>query len=159
MSEQPEIAAVERLLELAGRYGLQELEVEEAGLRISVEAWSGPAAPEAAPAEGAPAGAYLWRPPALPPEPAPTGPALPETAHPITAPLTGTFYRSPSPGAPAFVEVGDTVEEGQVIGLIEAMKVFSEVTADRAGRVLDFPIQSGKLVQRGDVLLYLDTAG
>jgi acetyl-CoA carboxylase biotin carboxyl carrier protein len=153
VSEHPEVETVGRVLEMAARYGLEELDIEEGALRISVRAWPHGEGAEGLPGEGS---RYLWTPPAWP-EPAAN--ARPETAHAVTAPLTGTFYRSPSPDQPAFVEVGDAVEEGQVIGLIEAMKVFSEIAADRAGRVLEFATPNGKLVQHGDPLLYIDTAG
>jgi acetyl-CoA carboxylase biotin carboxyl carrier protein len=139
---------------MAARYGLEELDLEDGALRISVRAWShADSGGQGIPGEGH---TYLWQPPSWPEPPAST---RPETAHAVTAPLTGTFYRSPSPDQPAFVEVGDTVEEGQVIGLIEAMKVFSEIAADQAGRVLEFATPNGKLVQHGDPLLYIDTAG
>jgi biotin carboxyl carrier protein len=74
----------------------------------------------------------------------------------VEAPLMGVFYRSPDRDAPPFIEVGDMVEVGQVIGLIEAMKVFSEVPSEVAGRVLDIPARSGALVQPGDPLVILE---
>jgi acetyl-CoA carboxylase biotin carboxyl carrier protein len=74
----------------------------------------------------------------------------------IAAPLMGVYYRSPAPGEPPFLEIGDTVEVGQVIGLIEAMKVFSEVPSEVAGRVRDFPTRNGALVQPGDPLVLLE---
>jgi len=74
----------------------------------------------------------------------------------VEAPLMGVFYRSPDRDAPPFIEVGDIVEVGQVIGLIEAMKVFSEVPSEVAGRVLDIPARSGALVQPGDPLVILE---
>ena len=74
----------------------------------------------------------------------------------VEAPLMGTFWRAPDRDAPPFVEVGDMVEVGQVIGLIEAMKVFSEVPSEVAGRVLDIPARSGALVQPGDPLVILE---
>lgn len=90
---------------------------------------------------------------ALPTSPAP---AVEETARlAIHAPMTGVFYRSPAPNEPPFIEVGDLVEVGQVIGLIEAMKVFSEVTSDFAGRVVAIPAANGKPVRQGDVLVVL----
>jgi acetyl-CoA carboxylase biotin carboxyl carrier protein len=74
----------------------------------------------------------------------------------VDAPLMGVFYRSPAPGEPYFVEVGDTVEVGQVIGLIEAMKVFSEVPSEVAGRIREFPARNGALVQPGEPLVILE---
>ncbi len=74
----------------------------------------------------------------------------------ITAPLIGTFYRSPSPGAPPFIEVGDQVEMGQIIGIVEAMKVFNEITTDRAGTVIAIPVKDGQLVHVDQPLVILD---
>ncbi|MGQ9456180.1 MAG: acetyl-CoA carboxylase [Armatimonadota bacterium] len=71
----------------------------------------------------------------------------------IVAPLVGVFYRAPAPDAPPFVEVGDHIEVGTEIGLIEAMKVFSPIPSDVAGKVVEIPAENGKLVQKGEVLV------
>ncbi len=75
----------------------------------------------------------------------------------VEAPIMGVFYRASSPNDPPIIEVGDVLTEGQVIGLIEAMKVFSEVPSPMSGRVVDIPAQNGALVQPGDVLVLLET--
>lgn len=72
---------------------------------------------------------------------------------PITSPMTGIFYASPSPGADPYVKVGESVSAGQIIGLIEAMKVFNEITATVSGIVTDAPVSNGSLVNPGDVLV------
>jgi acetyl-CoA carboxylase biotin carboxyl carrier protein len=74
----------------------------------------------------------------------------------IEAPIMGVFYRKPSPEEPPFVEVGDVIEAGHVVGMIEAMKVFSEVPSEVAGRVVDVPAKHGGLVQPGDALVVLE---
>lgn len=74
---------------------------------------------------------------------------------PVNSPTTGIYYSSPNPGAPPFVSVGAQVEAGQVIGLIEAMKVFNEITATVSGKVLRVVAQNGQLVQPGDPLVYI----
>ncbi|MHB0997684.1 MAG: acetyl-CoA carboxylase [Armatimonadota bacterium] len=84
--------------------------------------------------------------------------AVNESLVSITSPMIGVFYRRPSPDSASFVEVGDSVEVGQTIGLIEAMKVFSEVPSEVAGVVVQLPVDSGKLVQQGDVLIVIDTS-
>ncbi len=89
------------------------------------------------------------------PTPSPGPAAEAEQGISIPSPMVGVFYRQPSPDEPAFVEVGDRVEVGQVIGLIEAMKVFNEVTSPAAGTVVKIVVESGSLVQEGDTLLIL----
>lgn len=74
---------------------------------------------------------------------------------PITTPMMGVFYSAPSPGAPAFVKEGDTVTSGQVVGLIEAMKVFNEITSAISGTVVQCVATSGELVNAGDTLLII----
>ena len=74
---------------------------------------------------------------------------------PISSPMMGIYYGSPSPGSPPFVKEGDTVTAGQVVGLIEAMKVFNEINATASGTVKQVKAESGQLVQPGDVLLYV----
>ena len=75
---------------------------------------------------------------------------------PIIAPLTGVYYATPSPSEPPFVAVGDVVGAGQVVALIEAMKVFNEVQAEVAGRVTTIVAGNGNVVQKGDVLLRVE---
>lgn len=74
---------------------------------------------------------------------------------PITSPMTGIYYGAPNPGAPPFVKEGERVEAGQVVGLIEAMKVFNEITATMSGVVVRIEVENGRLVQPGDPLLYI----
>ena len=85
------------------------------------------------------------------PEPTPAAPA----GIPVTSPMTGIFYSAPSPNAPLFVREGEPVTAGQVVGLIEAMKVFNEITAATSGTVLRLVAESGQLVQPGDPLLFI----
>ncbi|MEN6372751.1 MAG: acetyl-CoA carboxylase biotin carboxyl carrier protein [Armatimonadota bacterium] len=73
----------------------------------------------------------------------------------IESPMVGVFYRAQSPDIPPFVEIGDIIEIGQTIGLIEAMKVFSEIPAEVAGEVVDVPVDNGKLVQQGQPLIVI----
>lgn len=74
---------------------------------------------------------------------------------PIASPMTGIYYSSPSPGAPAFVKEGDQVAAGQVVGLIEAMKVFNEITSTVSGTVLKIVADNGQLVNPGDPILFV----
>ncbi len=74
----------------------------------------------------------------------------------IATPYPGTFYRRPTPGADAYVEVGDTVEPGTVVGLVEIMKNFLEVTSDTAGVVRRFLVENEDLVDAGQAILELE---
>ena len=85
---------------------------------------------------------------------APAAPAV-QAGTPISSPMNGIFYGSPSPASPAFVKEGETVQAGQVIGLIEAMKVFNEIPSTVSGVVLKLVAETGAVVQPGDVLLYI----
>ncbi|MDE3102408.1 MAG: biotin carboxyl carrier domain-containing protein [Chloroflexota bacterium] len=130
------------LLERLRDPGLNELEVREGGVRVRV---AKDGAPSALPPPG----------PAETPAPAHT-PRAGAPAKAVAAPLTGVFYRSPSPQAPPFVQVGTVVAVGDVIGLIEAMKLFNEVRSTAAGRVLRVVAESGQLVRAHQPLLELE---
>ncbi|PIN23220.1 Acetyl-CoA carboxylase [Handroanthus impetiginosus] len=80
------------------------------------------------------------------PSPAPS-PAIPKSSHPpLKCPMAGTFYRSPAPGEPPFVKVGDQVQKGQVLCIIEAMKLMNEIEADRSGTIVEILVEDGKPV-------------
>ena len=76
----------------------------------------------------------------------------------IIAPLTGVYYTSPSPSSPPFIAVGDMVQTGQVIALVEAMKVFNEIQAEISGCVIELVATNGEVVQKGDVLIRIQPA-
>lgn len=81
----------------------------------------------------------------------------PPNRHTVTAPMLGTFYRAPKPGAPPFVDVGLDVEEDTIIGIIEVMKLMNTVRAGARGRVLEILAQDGGLVEYGQPLLHVET--
>jgi acetyl-CoA carboxylase biotin carboxyl carrier protein len=87
-----------------------------------------------------------------------TTPAKPKQDHsiPIVAPLTGVYYSSPSPTLPPFVSPGDIVHIGQVVALVEAMKVFNEIQAEVSGRVVAMVATNGEVVQKGDALIRVE---
>lgn len=106
--------------------------------------------------------------PAFSPEPqsyAPAAPGEPGTPVPsanvtkVFAPLTGVFYRSPSPDAASFVEVGDRVAPGDVLCVLEAMKLFNEIQSDDAGTIARIVPGNGDLVSQGDELFWIDASG
>lgn len=76
--------------------------------------------------------------------------------HDLPSPLPGVFYRAPAPGAAPFKQEGDAVALGEVIGIVEVMKQFSEVTSEVAGRVLRFLVEDGEMVQAGQALAQLE---
>ena len=91
---------------------------------------------------------------AVPVPAAPAAPAAPKGT-PVSSPMTGVFYTSSSPNTPPFVREGDTVAAGEVVGLIEAMKVFNEIVATTSGTVLSIVAHSGEVVRPGEPLLYI----
>ncbi|XP_024970449.1 biotin carboxyl carrier protein of acetyl-CoA carboxylase, chloroplastic-like [Cynara cardunculus var. scolymus] len=109
-----------------------------------------PPPPQFAPASSGPAPSAS-APAALP------APAKPKSSHPpLKCPMAGTFYRAPAPGAPAFVKVGDKVQKGQVICIIEAMKLMNEIEADQSGTVVDILAEDGKPVSLDTPLLVIE---
>ncbi len=91
--------------------------------------------------------------------------AVPSTAapavarHRVTAPLVGTVYRRPAPGEPPFVDVGDVVEPGRQVAIVEAMKLMNEITTEHGGTVVAIPVEDGEMVEYGQVLVELDPTG
>lgn len=79
-----------------------------------------------------------------------------ETSHAVKSPMVGTFYRSASPGAKAFVEVGDMVKEGDTICIIEAMKILNEIETDKSGKVKKILCENGQAVEYGQPLFLID---
>ncbi len=78
---------------------------------------------------------------------------------PIASPMVGTFYRAPSPSAPPFVEIGDTVNIGQTVCIIEAMKLMNDMPAEVSGRVVEVCVESGTTVEYGQPLFMVDPSG
>jgi acetyl-CoA carboxylase biotin carboxyl carrier protein len=143
------LAAVDRLAPAFEVSGLEELEVVVGELEVRLSrpvaapAPPAPAAPTASPAAGTPS--------------ADTPFGAPEPGrHRVTAPLTGVWYDAPSPGARPYVTEGSEVNTGQVIGLIEAMKLFNEIKADASGTITRILAESGTLVKRTQPLVEID---
>ena len=147
-------ALVQELLTRLDASTVRALEVTRGTLRVRV---SKDGAPVAAPQPAEPM-------PAAPAAAAATGPSVisaapsAQSADAITAPLTGIFYRSPSPQAPAFVQIGSLVAAGDVIGLIEAMKLFNEIRSTKNGTVRRIVADNGQLVRAHQSLIELDPA-
>jgi acetyl-CoA carboxylase biotin carboxyl carrier protein len=77
----------------------------------------------------------------------------------LTAPMVGTFYAGPGPNEPPFVAVGDPIEQGQTIGIIEAMKIMNEIPAERSGTVVEILVQNGQAVEYGSPLFRIEPSG
>lgn len=149
---------IKRLVTLFDEHRLNELELREEGVRIRLQVAERRAAPAPADTETLPEeGGDAPEAPSLPAAPAAAREPTPEERGwiPIAAPMTGTFYRAGGPSEPNFIEIGQTVEVDQTVGLIEAMKIFSEIHSEVAGTVMEIPTQSGQMVQPGQILAWI----
>ena len=136
------------LLETLEQHGLEEIEVDDGDLRIRVRARDANAG------QPVPAAAPVARQPVEPPlEPAPV-----HSGVPVIAPMAGIFYRQASPEADPFVDEGDRVEAGGVVGLVEVMKLFNEITAPVTGVVSKILFESEDRIEADDVLMYIQPA-
>lgn len=153
---------VRELAEILRETELTEIEVERGDLRLRV-AREIPApqmvqaAVHAAPMAAAPLAAVPASPAAAPPEtPAPQD-ATDMSAHPgvVKSPMVGTAYLQPNPDSPAFCAVGDSVKQGDTILLIEAMKTFNPITAEKSGKIAEILIEDGQPVEYGEPLFIL----
>ena len=82
--------------------------------------------------------------------------AAPSNRNEIKSPMVGTFYRAPSPDSPAFIEVGDVVEVGQVVCIVEAMKLMNEIKSEIKGRIAEIPVDNAQPVEFGQALFYVE---
>jgi acetyl-CoA carboxylase biotin carboxyl carrier protein len=149
------VELVERLERLLERSGLSELEVEHEGTMVVLRT---PSAVAPTVVAGAVPAAAAEAPVAHEPPPLAEDPVVSRGSHAVSAPLTGVFYRSPSPGAEPYVREGGEVSAGQVIGLIEAMKLFNEIKSDVTGVVRRIAADDGDLVKARQVLIEVDPA-
>jgi acetyl-CoA carboxylase biotin carboxyl carrier protein len=148
----PLIAAVDLLGPAFERAGLDELEIQVGELRVRL---ARPVVAAPAPLPAAAAAPVPVSPPAPTDGLTPFGEPAPGMRF-VHAPLTGVWYGAPSPGARAYVAEGDEVASGQVLGLIEAMKLFNEIKSDASGTVTRILVESGTLVKRKQPILEID---
>lgn len=145
-----DLRKLKTLIDLVSESGVAELEITEGEDRVRIVNRNG-----AAPVQ-------VHQPvtvaqPMPVPVPAPeAAPAPQQTGTPLTSPMVGTFYRAPSPGADPFVKVGDTVKKGQVVCIIEAMKLLNEVEADMDGTVKEVCVENGQPVEFGQSLFIIE---
>ncbi len=147
-----DIRKVKKLIELLEASSVDEIEIKEGEESVSISRNTGApiamAAPVAAPAMPAPA--------ALAPAPVTPEAAAPSAANAVKSPMVGTFYRSPSPDAAPFVEVGQNVRVGDVLCIVEAMKMMNQIEADRAGTVTAVHAENGDPVEFDQPLITVE---
>lgn len=147
-SEREAFRLIEEMLQLMESRGLVELELEHHGMRVRLK--------KAAAAQGPQVVEYVA---GIPQPPAATAAKSPEGMERrviIKSPMVGTCYRAPAPDAPPFVEVGQDIEPGQVICIIEAMKLMNEIKAEVAGRVVEIFVENGEAVEFGQLLFAVE---
>jgi len=156
-----DIRKVKKLIELLEESGVSEIEIKEGeeSVRISrhptglVHTYAAPPgypAPAAATAAGAAVGVATGAAMAAVPAPAHSADSV------VTAPMVGTFYGAPAPGAKAFVEIGSEVKPGDVLCIIEAMKMMNQIESDKAGRVVSVLVKNGDPVEFGQTLFIIE---
>jgi len=151
-----DIRKVKKLIELLEESGIAEIEIHEGeeSVRISRHSSAAPApvvqqAPVAPAPSPAPPAASAGAPAAEPEAPVPSG-------HTVKSPMVGTFYRAPSPGARPFVEVGDHVNVGDTLCIIEAMKMLNQIEADKAGTIAAILVENGQPVEFDQPLFVIE---
>ena len=148
-----DIRKIKKLIELLEESGVAELEICEGEESVRISRYGSAAHPMAPAAPAPPAMVAV-------PEPAPSTDATtpPETpaGDVVLSPMVGTFYRAPSPGAKPFVEVGQRVEEGTVLCIIEAMKLLNQIEADKAGVISGILVENGQPVEYGQTLFTVE---
>jgi acetyl-CoA carboxylase biotin carboxyl carrier protein len=154
-----DIRKIKKLIELLEESGIAEIEIKEGeeALRIS-RMPTGPAVThQLPPIASLPLAAPLAAPAPAAPRPADVAAAKAKAnEHVITAPMVGTFYGAPSPGAKPFIEIGDEIKVGQVMCIIEAMKMMNQIESDKAGRVTSIMARNGDPVEFGQPLFVVE---
>ena len=157
-----DIRKIKKLIELLEESGIAEIEIKEGEESLRISRMAPRAAPQqvAAPAAvvvsaAPPAPAPAYRPPAAAPAaPAPVKAGAGEQI--VTAPMVGTYFSAPSPGAKEFVSIGDEIQIGQVLCVIEAMKMMNQIESEQAGRIKAVLVNNGEPVEFGQPLFIIE---
>ncbi len=151
-----DIRKVKKLIELLEESGIAEIEIKEGEEAVRISRL--PTGAFATHAGHPPPGVPMHPVAAAAPAPAAEAPAAKPrpNEHVVTAPMVGTFYAAPTPGAKAFIEIGDEVKVGQVLCIIEAMKMMNQIEADKAGRVTSIMAKNGDPVEFGQPLFVIE---
>ncbi len=147
----PQVEYLRELAQIVADEGLSQLKIQEPDFKITLKTAASLAYAPPTAFEDCPTPIYA----ALPLAPSLPAAKSEEKLIPVVSPMVGVFYRAPSPSDPNFIEIGDRIERGQTIGLVEAMKVFNEITAESAGVVAQIKAETGQLVETGEALLLL----
>ena len=150
-----DIRKVKKLIELLEESGISEIEISEGEESVRISRYPKPGSvtpPAAPPAPAAPAAT----PPPAAPAPAAEAPPPPARGQQVTAPMVGTFYSGPAPGAKPFVEIGTEVKPGDTLCVIEAMKMMNQIESEFAGRVVSILVENGSPVEFGQPLFVIE---
>ncbi len=151
-----DLRKLKTLIDLVSDSNVSELEITEAEGKVRIVKSMGIAAPvmvQQAPVAAAPAAPVAVA--AAPVAEAPAAPAAP-AGHAVKSPMVGTFYRSSSPGAAPFVQIGSVVKEGDTLCIIEAMKILNEIESDKAGTVTQILCENGQATEYGQPLFIIE---
>jgi acetyl-CoA carboxylase biotin carboxyl carrier protein len=147
-----DIRKVKKLIELLESSGIAEIEISEGEESVRISRYAQPGPPVAQNIVQAPAQAEPSAGATTPAEESPKS----SSGYEVTAPMVGTFYASPSPGAKAFVEIGSTVSAGDTLCIIEAMKMMNQIEADVGGKIVSILVENGHPVEFGQPLFVID---
>lgn len=139
---------IEEMIDLMEKHGLTEINIEEEGIRIHLK--KGPSGYEQI------SGEVISKPVTLPKEEKAQTTKEAKNLIEIKSPMVGTFYKAPGPDTPPFIEIGDTIKEGDVLCIIEAMKLMNEIKSEVKGKVSDILVENGEPVEFGQVLFLVE---
>jgi acetyl-CoA carboxylase biotin carboxyl carrier protein len=148
-----DIRKVKKLIELLEESGIAEIEISEGEESVRISRYARDISASIPQPVAVPAPAI---PHAVPPEPSSARAQTPARGHEVTAPMVGTFYSGPAPGAKPFVEIGSEVKTGDTLCIIEAMKMMNQIEADADGRIVSILAENGAPVEFGQVLFIIE---
>ena len=150
-----DIRKVKKLMELLEESGMAEIEIKEGEESVKISRYSASPAPSLMPAQS-----LVPQQPVSTPAPVATSPVVPAenqtSGQSIVSPMVGTFYSAPSPTAKPFVTIGQKINQGDTVGIIEAMKIMNQIEADQSGTVTEILIKDGEAVEFGQPLIVIE---
>jgi len=150
-----DIRKVKKLMELLEESGMAEIEIKEGEESVKISRYGASPAPPLLPAQS-----LVPQQPVSTPAPVATSPVVPAenqtSGQSIVSPMVGTFYSAPSPTAKPFVTIGQKINQGDTVGIIEAMKIMNQIEADQSGTVTEILIKDGEAVEFGQPLIVIE---